>query len=122
MRNDPSDAEHKLWYFLRGRQLANIKFRRQAPIRNYIVDFVSFELNLVIELDGGQHAEEVVYDERRTAWLNSQGFQVRRFWNNQVLEETEYVVEFICRAVAERRESIAPTKCKLTQNHEEPPP
>ena len=69
------------------------KFRRQQPIGPYIVDFVCFEKKLIIELDGGHHAQpdEAEYDNIRTEWLQSQGFQVLRFWNNQVLAETEAV-------------------------------
>jgi len=71
------------------------RFRRQQPIGQYIVDFVCLEKKLVIELDGGQHAEQSAYDAERTAWLECQGFRVLRFWNNQVLEEIEIVKEAI---------------------------
>ena len=71
------------------------RFRRQAEIGPYIVDFVCFEKRLVIEVDGGQHAEQAEYDANRTAWLESQGFRVIRSWNNQVLEEIDGVQEAI---------------------------
>lgn len=76
-----TDEERKLWLVLRNRQFAQAKFKRQAPIGQYIADFVSFECKLVIEVDGGQHNEEAIaaYDAVRTAWLKSQGFQVLRF-------------------------------------------
>jgi len=70
-----------------------VKFRRQQPIGKYIVDFVSFEKRIVIEVDGGQHSEEV--DKERDQWLNNEGFKVLRFWNNEVLKNTEGVFEVI---------------------------
>ncbi len=73
------------------RQLAGCKFRRQQPIGPYIVDFVSFERKVIIEVDGGQHSQQTEYDAERTAWLNAQGYRVLRFWNNQILEEVEAV-------------------------------
>lgn len=73
----------------------NSKFRRQHVVGYYIVDFVCLEQKLVIELDGGQHAEQVGYDARRTAFLEGEGFRVMRFWNNQVLAETESVLDEI---------------------------
>jgi very-short-patch-repair endonuclease len=81
---------------LKGKNLEGLKFRRQAPIGNYIVDFVAFEKRLVIEVDGGQHAEEEKNNDiLRDAWLNSQGFRVLRFWNNEVLQNLEGVLETI---------------------------
>ena len=71
------------------------RFRRQAPIGPYIVDFVCFENRLVIEVDGGQHVERADYDAERTAWLESAGFRVIRFWNNQVLQEKDAIREAI---------------------------
>ena len=102
MRNAPSDAEYRLWYFLRGRQLRGVKFRRQVPIGSFIVDFAALERKLVIELDGGQHGERRSYDDARTRWLNAQGFRVMRFWNHEVLEETDAIVEMIANALQER--------------------
>ena len=86
-RNAPTDAEYLWWYFLRGGQLDDVKFRRQAPIGPYIVDFVTFAHKLVIELDGGQHQEQQRYDKHRTEWLNWQGFRVLRYWNHEVLAQ-----------------------------------
>ena len=81
---------------MKGKNLEGIKFRRQAPIGAYIVDFVAFESHLVIEVDGGQHAEdEIDNDMRRDVWLSSQGFTVLRFWNNEVLQNLEGVLETI---------------------------
>jgi very-short-patch-repair endonuclease len=84
------------------KQMAGNRFRRQQPIGPYIVDFVCLEKRLVIELDGGQHAEQPEYDAERTAWLESQGFRVMRFWNNQVLEEIEIVKEAIWKELIAR--------------------
>ena len=95
LRKTPTDAERALWNILRGRQVSGCKFRRQAPIGHYIVDFVCFENRLVLEVDGGQHLESASYDAARTAWLEREGFRVLRFWNNQVLQETDAVREAI---------------------------
>ena len=101
MRNTPTEAEYKLWGLLRCRQVNGVKFRRQAPIGKYIVDFVSYEVKLIIELDGGQHVAQQAYDDRRTRWLESQGFRVMRFWNDDVLNNPEVVVEAISNALME---------------------
>lgn len=106
-RNTPSDAEYRLWYFLRGRQVLGVKFRCQSPIGGYIVDFVAFELKLVVEIDGGQHARNKAYDDRRTRWLNSRGYRVLRFWNHEVLEETDSVVEMIADVLMAMQEDSA---------------
>ena len=79
LRKNMTDAEKRLWQRLRKRQLAEIKFRRQAPIGRYIVDFASFEKKLIIELDGGQHTLQRDYDSTRTQWLGSEGFKVLGF-------------------------------------------
>ena len=71
------------------------KFKRQKPIGNYIVDFVSSSHGLIIEIDGGQHAEQQEYDRRRDTWLRTQGYEVVRFWNHQVLTETQSVLEAV---------------------------
>ncbi len=75
------------------RQLEGFKFRRQQPIGPYIVDFVSFEKKLVVELDGGQHAIEKEKDKRRDLWLKEEGYEVLRFWDNEVFENLEGVLE-----------------------------
>ncbi|MBI2806468.1 MAG: endonuclease domain-containing protein [Planctomycetes bacterium] len=94
LRKNMTDEERLLWRELRFRQLSR-KFRRQAPIGNYIVDFVCFEVKLIIELDGSQHAGQVEDDSRRTEWLQTQGFRVLRFWNHQIREDIETVMEVI---------------------------
>ena len=93
LRRKQTDAERKLWLILRSRQFENSKFRRQEPIGKYIVDFVSLERELIIELDGGQHNQqsEMENDEVRTKWLEKKGFRVIRFWNNDVLQNIDGV-------------------------------
>jgi len=102
-----TEAELALWRHLRLRQLKGCKFRRQQPIGKYIVDFVCLEKRLIIEVDGGQHSGHASYDSERNAWLESQGFSVLRFWNNQVLKEMEAVEEVIMDALTRR--SLPPT-------------
>lgn len=92
MRCEPSEAEQVLWQHLRARQLAGFKFRRQVIIGRYIVDFVCLEAGLVIESDGGQHAEQATYDARRSAYLTGRGYRVLRFWNNEILGEMDNVL------------------------------
>jgi very-short-patch-repair endonuclease len=83
-----------------------LKFRRQEPIGNYIVDFVCYEKAVVVEVDGGQHSEAV--DSDRDAWLRSQGFNVLRFWNHEVLTKIEGVLEMILRNCAQKSPSPTP--------------
>jgi len=99
LRKKMTEAEKALWRHLRLRQFGGNKFRRQQPIGEYIVDFVCFERQLIIEVDGGHHSEQRVYDSNRDAWLKEQGFQVLRFWDNQALREIEAVKEKIMEAL-----------------------
>lgn len=92
LRRDQTEAERLLWARLRGRQLGGFKFRRQVPIFRFVADFVCIEAKLIIELDGGQHAEQAAYDEARTLALEQAGFQVLRFWNHQVIQGMEGVL------------------------------
>lgn len=96
-----TDAEQALWRILRGRQISGLKFRRQHPFGDFILDFVCLEYRLVIEVDGGQHTEQTEYDQIRTRILQKAGFQVLRFWNNEVLREIEAVKEKIWLTVQE---------------------
>ena len=84
---------------MRRKQLDGLRFRRQAPIGPYIVDFFCPDAKLVVEVDGGQHTDQQDYDERRTNWLEERGYRVLRFWNNDVLANTDGVVLEIQRAV-----------------------
>ncbi len=102
LRSNPTEAERALWKHLRVRQIEGHKFRRQQPLGRYIVDFVCLEKRLIVELDGGQHAEQVRSDTNRTAWLEAQGFRVMRFWNHDVLNEIEAVKEAIREALLRR--------------------
>lgn len=101
LRKNTTQAEKQLWQQLRAKQLHGFKFKRQQPIGNYVVDFVCFEKSLVIELDGGQHAEQVDRDAARTQWLEAQGFKVIRFWNNNVLQNLDGVWDVITRHLFE---------------------
>ena len=95
LRKNATDVEQLLWKLLRDRQVLNFKFRRQHPLGSYILDFYCHEAKLAIELDGGQHADDTKRknDEQRSAWLKEQGITVLRFWNNDVLENTEGVLQ-----------------------------
>jgi len=95
LRKNQTDAERLLWQYLRNRQLCGQKFRRQFPIDSYIVDFVCLEVKLIVELDGGQHAKQIEYDQHRTEQLQKRGFKVIRFWNNDVLQNNAGVLESI---------------------------
>lgn len=99
LRSHQTEAEQKLWYHLRAHRFMDLKFKRQKPIGSYIVDFVCMDWMLIVEIDGGQHSEQVEYDQRRDAWLRSQGYIVLRFWNNDVMQQLEGVLEQIRLAV-----------------------
>jgi very-short-patch-repair endonuclease len=99
LRKRTTDAEQKLWFFLRRRALDGCRFRRQAPIGRYFVDFICHERRLIVEVDGSQHAERQAYDAARTQWLEAQGYKVLRFWNNDVLQNTDSVREQIYSAL-----------------------
>lgn len=102
LRKNLTDSERKLWKYLRAKRFGGLKFRRQEPIGNYIVDFVCYEKRLVIEVDGGQHAQEKYEDAVRDGWLREQGFKVLRFWDNEVLANIRGVLELI-------RQSVTPS-------------
>jgi len=110
LRRAQTDAEARLWRHLRDRRLASYKFRRQHRIGAYFVDLVCAEAKLIVELDGGQHAERKSYDAARTVALEAAGYRVIRFWNDDVLERTEVVLEEILCALNERD----PRRCRLT--------
>ena len=97
LRKDSTRAEALLWSRLRAKQIHGIKFRRQQPIECYIVDFVSFEKRIVIELDGGQHAVDKKKDNQRDKFLKKNGYRVLRFWNNEVFDNIEGVLLVIMR-------------------------
>ncbi|HEY5107942.1 MAG TPA: endonuclease domain-containing protein [Caulobacteraceae bacterium] len=95
LRAASTDAEHKMWSIVRSRQLAGCKFRRQVPIDRYFADFACLETMLIVELDGSQHMEQAGYDAERTRVLETAGWRVLRFWNNDVLANIEGVAEAI---------------------------
>lgn len=101
LRRRSSDAEIVLWRHIRARRLMGYKFRRQMVIEPYIVDFVCLEAGLIVEADGGQHNSQVACDARRTARLEGMGYRVLRFWNNEILNELQSVLEQIKVALIE---------------------
>ena len=101
LRREASLPERILWQRLRKGQLDGCKFRRQHPIGPYFVDFVCLAKRLIVELDGGQHGDQCEHDWERTKRLEERGFKVIRFWNSEVLRETEAVVAAILEAVSE---------------------
>ncbi len=101
LRRDATDAERRLWSALRDRRLSGYRFRRQFPIGRFIVDFASTKHRLIVEADGSQHADSES-DRERTAWLEEQGWRVLRFWNNDVLTNTNGVVETVLKELQEK--------------------
>ncbi len=97
LRRRQTNAENLLWAELRQMRTQGVRYRRQHPIGDYIVDFVCLEKKLIIEVDGGQHnvESEIAKDEHRVKWLESEGYRVIRFWNNDVLTNIEGVVSRI---------------------------
>lgn len=100
LRRNMTDAEKKLWYHLRAGRLEGHKFKRQAPIGPYVVDFAAPALKLIVELDGSQHALQREYDAARTRYLNDCGFRLLRFGDDEALQQTDAVREAILRACA----------------------
>ena len=97
LRNNMTEQEKRLWYYLRKRFINNCSFRRQYPIGNYIVDFICRKKNLIVEIDGGQHNDKNIkmYDTERTNYLETKGYKVLRFWNNDVDNNLEGVLNEI---------------------------
>ena len=101
LRHNMTDAERALWRALRSRQLEGFRFRRQVPLDRYIADFACLRAKLVVELDGGQHAEQQAYDTARSTALQSLGYRVLRYWNHDVLQRLDEVVADIHRALTD---------------------
>jgi len=99
LRANATGAERLLWSRLRSRQLGGFRFRRQRPIGNYICDFACLSESVVVKLDGSQHVDNANYDAKRDAFLRSNGFRVLRFWNGDVMERLETVLETIHEAL-----------------------
>jgi len=108
LRTSSTDAEKLLWKHLRGKKLFGLKFRRQEPIGRYIADFVCYERRVIIELDGGQHSIDKEKDQERDRWFRGEGFRVLRFWNNDVLSQTEEVLETIMKNCLESPSPSSP--------------
>lgn len=108
LRSEMTVAETHLWQHLRTRQICGKKFRRQHPVGKYILDFACIEAKLAIEVDGGQHNELQNYDNQRTAWLEVLGWKVLRFWNNEVLQNIEGVLEEILNALTVDKSDVTP--------------
>jgi uncharacterized protein len=109
LRGDATDAEGRLWRALRNRQIGGSKFKRQVPFGPYVVDFICVEAKLIVEADGGQHAEQVEADEIRTMHFSAQGYRVLRFWNNEILQNLEGVLETIARELTKKTPSPQPS-------------
>jgi very-short-patch-repair endonuclease len=112
LRTNSTDVERIIWQHIRARQMRGAKFRRQHVIENYIVDFVSFDAMLIIELDGGQHADQHTYDATRSNILELAGFKIMRFWNSDVTTNLDGVLQAIYAEVARR----------ITPSPSQPPP
>ena len=102
LRKEQTQTEELLWFRLRDRRLGGQKFRRQVPIGPYIADFVCMSSRLIVELDGGQHAQHIEYDLQRTRYLENEGYKVLRFWNNDVLQNMDGVLETLTLALSLR--------------------
>jgi very-short-patch-repair endonuclease len=98
LRKQMTDAERRLWYRLRAHRYNGLKFKRQVPIGRYVVDFASLRAKVVVEVDGGQHADRQM-DIIRDRYLKRQGFHVLRFWNNDVLQSTDQILSVIAKTV-----------------------
>jgi very-short-patch-repair endonuclease len=109
LRKNSTDAERLIWNNLRNRSLEGVKFRRQQPFGPYIVDFIAAEKKMVIELDGGQHVTNKALDEDRDQYIESEGYRVLRFWNNEVLQKNEGVLERIRQEILKDAPSPRPS-------------
>src|SRR4029078_7775793 len=102
LRRDQTDAERRIWFHLRDRRLGGSKFRRQVPIDRFVFDFACIERKVIIELDGGQHDQNRARDAGRTRLLESMGYLVLRFWNNDVMSNVDGVLEVILDALEQK--------------------
>jgi len=113
LRSETTDAESRLWRSLRNRQLHGLKFKRQVPFGPFIADFICVEANLIIEADGGQHADRADADRVRTEYFEAGGYRVSRFWNNDVLQNLDGVLEAIEGELTKKTPSPQPSPSKL---------
>jgi very-short-patch-repair endonuclease len=98
LRRNLTDAEQRLWHYLRQKQINGFHFRKQCPVGPYIADFACLSAKLIVEVDGGQHADSAT-DDARDAWFTAHGYRTLRFWNNDVLQNTEGVILTITEAL-----------------------
>ena len=115
LRGQMTEAENLLWLQLKGRRFQGFKFRRQRPLGPYILDFVCLEAGLVIEIDGGQHSDQLAYDRARTALIEAQGLTVIRFWNHEVMNETPAVLEKIWQTL----QALTPTLSRTREREQD---
>jgi len=106
LRKNQTDAEAALWRKLRGRGLENYKFRRQVPVGPYVADFLCKEAMLIVEIDGSQHLAQIEYDQYRDAFLRASGYEVVRFWNNEVLMNVNGVLESLTLTLSQRAREL----------------
>jgi len=116
LRRRETDAERKLWSYIRDRQFLGLKFRRQVPVCGFVADFLCYEAKLIVELDGGQHSERLGEDAARTRALSEAGFLVPRFWNNDVMANPDGVLTAISEAfrLAQRNIEDSPLTLSLS--------
>ncbi len=121
LRQSPTDAEALLWRKLRDRQLLGLKFRRQRPIAGYFADFACIEIGLIVELDGGQHLapDALTHDSRRSGALAGEGFEVLRFWNHDVLQRTEAVLQQIADVAQRRAATLTPALSRMREREQD---
>ena len=113
LRRNSTEVERKLWHRIRDKQIEEFRFRRQRPIGKYIVDFICLDAKLIVELDGGQHSQNVAYDQVRTTFLESLGYRVLRFWNSEVVENISGVLESVRDALLVTRAPTPPSALPL---------
>jgi very-short-patch-repair endonuclease len=118
MRKDSTPAEIRLWSHLRMKNVDGARFRRQYPIEGFIVDFCCLKDHLIVEVDGSQHAESVTYDDERTRLLERQGFRVLRFWNGDVMQNVDAMVEVIFEALRAGPGSTPTCAASFSQSRE----
>jgi very-short-patch-repair endonuclease len=107
LRQNQTEAEKVLWRHLRNRELAGYKFRRQVSIGPYVADFVCMKARLIVEIDGGQHANQVLYDQAREGFLRSEGYEIVRYWNTEVLGNLGGVLETLTLTLSLRERELA---------------
>ena len=125
LRQNQTETEKKLWLYLRSRQMVGYKFRRQQPIGPYVVDFCCLKKRLILELDGGQHTSQIEADKRRTQFLEKEGFRVIRFWDNEIFQNREGVLEKIVEFINHPHPALSPQgrgKEKKGSKEEKVPP